>query len=410
MNPTRPLDVARLRSDFPMLDQKMRGHPLVYLDSAASAQTPRQVLDAMERFYTTSYANIHRGVYEISERATRDYEAAREKIARFIAAGSPREIIFTRNVTEAINLVAQSFLRGSLQPDDEILISEMEHHANIVPWQMLCEQTGAKLRVAPIDDRGEILLEALEALLCDRTRLVAIAHVSNVLGTINPVREIVGMVHAREIPVLVDGAQGVPHMAVDVCELGCDFYGFTGHKLFGPTGIGVLYGKLALLEQMPPYQGGGSMIASVRFEKTLYAEVPAKFEAGTPHIAGAIGLGAVVDYLSDIGMDQIEEWERELLSYATPALESIPGLRLIGTSQDKAAILSFVIDGIHPHDIGTVLDQYGVAIRSGHHCAQPLMERFAVPATARASLSVYNTREDVDALVEGLHQALEIFG
>ncbi|MEE8580082.1 MAG: cysteine desulfurase [Myxococcota bacterium] len=407
--PDEGYDLARVRADFPMLSQKMRDKPLVYLDSASSAQKPRQVIEAVERFYTSSYANIHRGVYEISERATRAYESARDRVAHFISADSPREIVFTRSVTEAINLVAQSFGRSRLRAGDEILISTMEHHSNIVPWQMLCEQTGAVLQVAPIDDRGEIELDAMEGLMSDRTRLVAVGHVSNALGTINPVREIVELAQAREIPVLIDGAQAVPHMPVDVSELGCDFYGFTGHKLFGPTGIGVLYAKLSHLEQMPPYQGGGDMIASVSFEKTLYAEVPAKFEAGTPNIAGAIGLAAAIDYVTELGMERIAAWERELLDYATAALETVPGLRLIGTARNKAAILSFVLEGVHAHDIGTILDQQGIAIRTGHHCAQPVMDRYGVPATARASLSLYNTREEVDALVAGLERVREIF-
>jgi cysteine desulfurase/selenocysteine lyase len=405
----RPYDVKGVQADFPILSRKVHGKRLVYLDSAASAQKPRAVIDEVSRFYETSYANIHRGVYQLSMEATQRYEQVREKVARFIGAADPREVVFVRNVTEGINLVAQSFLRSRVAEGDEILISTMEHHANIVPWQMLCEQTGARLVVAPISDAGELLLDEYERLLSPRTRLVALTQVSNVLGTINPVRELVSLAKRQEIPVLIDGAQGVPHMAVDVRELGCDFYGFTGHKLFGPTGIGVLYGRLPLLEAMPPYQGGGDMILSVSFEKTLYAEVPHKFEAGTPNIVGAIGLGAAIDYVSELGLGRIAAWEQELLAYATPALEEIPGLRLIGNAPEKAAVLSFLLDGVHPHDIGTVLDQEGVAVRAGHHCAQPLMERYGVPATARASLSIYNDREDVDTLVRALHKTRELF-
>jgi cysteine desulfurase/selenocysteine lyase len=406
----RPYDVKAVQADFPILSRKVHGRRLVYLDSAASAQKPRAVIETISNFYQTSYANIHRGVYQLSMEATQRYEQVREKVARFIGAADPREIVFVRNLTEGINLVAQSFLRGRVAECDEILISTMEHHANIVPWQMLCEQTGARLVVAPISDAGELLLEEFEKLLSPRTRLVALTQVSNVLGTINPVRELVALAKRQEIPVLIDGAQGVPHMAVDVRELGCDFYGFTGHKLFGPTGIGVLWGRLPLLEAMPPYQGGGDMITSVSFEKTLYAEVPHKFEAGTPNIAGAIGLGAAIDYVSEIGLGRISGWEQQLLAYATPALKEIPGLHLLGNAPDKAAVLSFLLDGVHPHDIGTVLDQEGVAVRAGHHCAQPLMERYGVPATARASLSIYNDRDDVDTLVRALHKTREIFG
>ncbi|MCZ6464064.1 MAG: cysteine desulfurase [Proteobacteria bacterium] len=404
------LDVESVRRDFPILSHCMRGQPLVYLDSASSAQKPRAVLDAMDELYTQGYANVHRGLYELAEWATSHYEGVRDKVARFIGAADPREIVFVRNVTEGINLVAHSFVRERLGSGDEILISAMEHHANIVPWQILCEQAGAQLRVAPIDDRGEILVEEFEKLLSPRTRLVALAHVSNVLGTVNPIRELIALAREREIPILIDGAQGVPHLPVDVQELGCDFYSFTGHKLFGPTGVGVIWGRLPLLDAMPPYQSGGDMIESVRFEKTTFAPPPHKFEAGTPNIAGVIGLGAAIDYVNGLGIRNIAAWEHGLLEYATEALESIGKLRIYGKAKNKAAVLSFALDGVHPHDIGTVLDQEGVAIRAGHHCAQPLMERFGVSAMARASLSIYNTRDDVDRLVRALHKTLELFG
>jgi cysteine desulfurase/selenocysteine lyase len=403
------LDAARVRADFPILAGQMRGKPLVYLDSAASAQKPRQVIDAVSRFYESSYANIHRGVYQLSADATRAYEDVRGKAARFLGAPDPAAIVFVRNVTEAINLVAQSFARPRLRAGDEILITAMEHHANIVPWQLVCEQTGAVLRVAPIADDGSLIVDELERQLGDRTRLLAFTHVSNALGTINPVKEIVALARERGVPTLVDGAQAAPHLPIDVQELGCDFYGITAHKVFGPTGVGVLWGRKELLDAMPPYQGGGDMIEQVSFEKTTFAPVPHKFEAGTPHIAGVIGLGAALDYVEALGMDRIAAHEHELLTYATESLEAVPGLRLIGTAPEKAAVLSFVLDGVHPHDIGTVFDGEGVAIRAGHHCAQPVMERFGVPATARASFSIYNTREDVDALVAALHTTRELF-
>ncbi len=403
------LDAARVRADFPILASHMRGKPLVYLDSAASAQKPRQVIDAVSSFYESGYANIHRGVYQLSAEATRQYEDVRGKAARFLGAPDPSAIVFVRNVTEAINLVAQSFTRPRLRPGDEILITAMEHHANIVPWQLVCEQTGAELRVVPIADDGSLILDEVERQLGERTRMLAFTHVSNALGTINPVKEIVGLARERGVPTLVDGAQAAPHMPVDVQDLGCDFYGVTAHKIFGPTGVGVLWGRKELLDAMPPYQGGGDMIEQVSFEKTTYAPVPHKFEAGTPHIAGVIGLGAALDYVDALGMERVEAHEQELLAYGTEALEAIPGLRLIGTAPHKAAVLSFVLDGIHPHDIGTVLDGEGVAIRAGHHCAQPVMERYGVPATARASFSIYNTRDDVDALVAALNKTRELF-
>ena len=408
--PRTAFDAERVRKDFPILQRTMRGKPLVFLDSAASAQRPQRVIDAISDLYQTSWANVHRGVYELAEVATAAYEGARARVQSFMNAADEREVIFTRNTTESINLVAQTYGRQRVRAGDEVLITTMEHHSNIVPWQLLCEQVGAQLVVAPVDDRGELPLEDFERLLSPRTRMVAVTHVSNTLGTINPVREIAALAHAREIPVLLDGAQGVPHLPVDVQDLDCDFYAWSGHKAFGPSGIGVLYGRLPLLEAMPPYQGGGSMIASVTFEKTTYAPVPARFEAGTPHIAGAVGLGVALDYLSELGMENVAAYEQELLGYATEALLEIPQVRLIGTAREKAAVLSMQIDGVHPHDAGTVLDQEGVAVRAGHHCTQPLMARFGVSATVRASLAFYNTREDVDALVRGLHKVIEVFG
>jgi len=405
----RPLEVEKIRKDFPILSRSMRGRPLVFLDSAASAQKPRAVLDAITDLYSNHYANIHRGLYELSETATQLHEQARVKVQALLHAAQSREIVFTRNATEAINLVAQSYGRTHIGPADEILITCMEHHANIVPWQMICEEKGARLRVAPISDAGELLTDELEGLIGPRTRLVAVAHVSNVLGTVNPVRRIIELAHAREVPVLVDGAQAVPRLAVDVRELGCDFYVFSGHKLYGPTGIGALYGRADLLETMPPYQGGGEMISSVAFEKTTYNEIPYKFEAGTPDIAGAIGLAAAIDYVEAIGLDRIAAHEESLLSYGTELLAGIPGVRLIGTAREKTGVLSFVVDGVHPHDVGTILDGEGIAIRAGHHCAQPLMDRLGLPATARASLGLYNDQSDLDRLAEGIHKVIEIF-
>jgi cysteine desulfurase/selenocysteine lyase len=402
-------DAERARADFPILSTKMRGHPLVFLDSAASAQKPRAVIDAVSRTYESEYANIHRGIYELSERATAAFERSREKVRDFLGAAEAREIVFTRGATEAINLVASSWGRQHLGPGDEVLVTHMEHHANIVPWQQLRDERQVELCVAPIDDRGELILEEFERALTPRTRLVAVTHVSNALGTIVPLREIVRMARERGIPVLIDGAQAVPHLPVDVRELDCDFYVFSGHKLFGPSGIGALYGKAKWLESMPPYQGGGEMILSVSFEKTTYNAIPHKFEAGTPHIAGAIGLGAAIDYLTGLGLEAVMAHEHELLEYATGRLSEIPGLRLIGTAREKAGVLSFVVEGAHAHDVGTILDQRGIAVRTGHHCAQPVVERFGVPATVRASLALYNTRADVDALVAGLHEVREVF-
>ncbi|MCS6816933.1 MAG: cysteine desulfurase [Blastocatellia bacterium] len=407
---TTSFDVRHVREDFPALWQQVNGKPLVYLDNAATTQKPRQVLEAVRRFYEEDCSNVHRGVHTLSQRATEAYERARESVRRFLNARSEQEIVFVRGTTEAINLVAHSFGRRYVRAGDEILISAMEHHSNIVPWQILCEETGARLRVAPINDAGELLLEEFERLLNPRTRLVAITHLSNALGTIVPVREIIRLAHERGIPVLLDGAQAVAHLKVDVQELDCDFYAFSGHKLYGPTGIGVLYGKAEWLEAMPPYQGGGDMISSVTFERTTYNRLPYKFEAGTPHIAGAIGLGAAIEYVTALGLEAIAAHERDLLTYATEAISGIPGVRLIGTAREKASILSFTLEGIHPHDIGTILDQEGIAIRAGHHCAQPVMERFGVPATARASFALYNTREEVDALVRALEKAREVFG
>jgi cysteine desulfurase / selenocysteine lyase len=405
----KSLDVESIRNDFPVLEQQVRGKPLVYLDSAATSQKPRAVIDAIARYYLEDNANVHRGVHLLSERATQAYEAAREKVRRFINAAHAHEIVFVRGTTEAINLVAQTWGRIRVGPGDEILVTVMEHHSNIVPWQMLCQEKGAILRVAPMDDEGQLLLEELEQLIGPRTKLVALGHVSNALGTINPVRRIVEMAHRRKVPVLLDGAQAVPHLAVDVQALGCDFYAFSGHKLFGPTGIGVLYGRSELLEEMPPWQGGGDMISSVTFEKTTWNKLPYKFEAGTPDIAGAIGLAAAIDYVSAVGLPAIAAHEHDLLVHATEALRQIPGLRLVGTAKEKASVLSFLLGDVHPHDIGTILDREGIAIRTGHHCAQPLMKRLGVAATARASLAFYNRREDVDALVAGLHKVREVF-
>jgi len=402
-------DIERIRSEFPILHQEVHGKPLVYLDNAATSQKPRQVIAALDHYYSADNANIHRGVHTLSERATDAYEGARDRIKQFLNAADRREIVFVRGATEAINLVAQSYARPRLKPGDEILITEMEHHSNIVPWQMVCEQTGAVLKVVPINEAGELLIDDFHRLLSVRTKLVAVVHVSNALGTINPVEEIIAAAHAQGVPVLLDGAQAVPHVAVDVQALDCDFYAFSGHKLFAPTGIGALYGKAALLEAMAPYQGGGDMIRSVSFTRTEYNALPYKFEAGTPHIAGAIGLGAAIDYVSNIGLQAIAAWEDELLNYATARVLEIPGLRLIGTARNKTGILSFVLDGVHPHDIGTILDHEGVAIRAGHHCAMPVMEHFAVPATARASLAVYNTREDVEHLVAAIVKVKEVF-
>jgi len=404
-----PFNVYRIREDFPALKQKVRGKPLIYLDNAATSQKPQAVLNTLLRYYTSENSNVHRGVHFLSELATKGYEDARFNIQRFINAADFREIIFVRGTTEAVNLVAHTYGRQHVRGGDEIVISALEHHSNIVPWQMLCEEKGAFLRVVPINDRGELLLEEYENLLTPRTRLVAVNHVSNALGTVNPIRKIVELAHQRGIPVLVDGAQAVPHTRVDVRELDCDFYAFSGHKVYGPTGIGVLYGKAALLEAMPPFQGGGDMISSVTFEKTTYNKIPYKFEAGTPNIAGVIGLGAAIDYLNSIDMEAVAVYEHGLLEYATDAISAVPGVRLIGTAREKAAVVSFVLDGVHPHDVGTILDQEGIAVRAGHHCAQPVMDRFGVPATVRASLGLYNTREEIDTLAAGLHKVSEVF-
>jgi cysteine desulfurase/selenocysteine lyase len=402
-------DADRVRADFPLLRRSMRGKSLVYLDNAATSQKPRHVIDAIHRYYETLNANVHRGVYQLSEEATAAYEWGRAMLGRYLNAPSPAEIVFVRGATEAVNLVAATFGRRRVGKGDEVLISAMEHHSNIVPWQMLCEARGASLRVIPMNERGELLLDRLPDLLTPRTRIVAVVHVSNSLGTVNPVREIIREAHARNIPVLIDGAQAAPHGPVDVQALDCDFYAVSGHKMFGPTGIGALFGKRALLDEMPPYQGGGEMIQSVTFEKTTYAPLPMKFEAGTPNIEGAVGIGAAVDYLWQLDWDAVAKHEADLLAYATEGVSSIPGVRFVGTAAHKASVVAFVMEGAHPHDIGTVLDQEGVAIRTGHHCTQPVMDFFGVPATARASMAFYNTRDDVDRLVAALHRVRELF-
>ncbi len=402
-------DVNKIRKDFPVLHQEINGRPLVYLDNAATSQKPQCVIDALVGYYTTENANVHRGVHTLSQRATDDYEAARSKVRRFINAAHDHELIYVRGATEGINLVAQTFGRANVGPGDEVIISAMEHHSNIVPWQVLCQEKGAHLRVIPINDAGELLLDQYEQLLSPRTKLVSIVHQSNALGTINPMTAIIELAHSKGVPVLVDGAQSVPHMTIDVQKMGCDFFVFSGHKLFGPTGIGVVYGRAELLEAMPPYQTGGEMIRSVTFEETLYNVLPHKFEAGTPNIAGSIGLGAAIDYIDALGMDRINAYEKELLDYGSDALSRIEGLKIIGTAKEKAGILSFILGDVHPHDIGTILDSQGIAIRTGHHCAQPVMDRFGIPATARASLAFYNTKAEIDTLVEGIDQVLEVF-
>ena len=404
-----PFDVRRVREDFPILGQKVHGKPLVYLDNAATTQKPRAVLEALTRFYERSNANVHRGVHLLSERATAEFDEARAKVAQFLGAADPREIVFVRGTTEALNLVAQTLGRATVGPGDEVLITAMEHHSNIVPWQMLCQERGARLVVAPVDDSGELVLPELDRLVGPRTRIVSVAHVSNVLGTVNPVKRIAELAHARGAVVVVDGAQAVPHLPVDVRDLGCDFYAFSGHKLFGPTGIGVLFGKLELLEAMPPWQGGGDMILSVSFEKTTYNRPPHKFEAGTPDIAGAVGLGAAIDWLRGLDLPGAFAHEHQLLEYGTRALEQVPGLRLVGRAKERLGVLSFVLDDVHAHDIGTILDREGVAVRAGHHCAQPLMARYGLAATVRASLAFTNTREEIDALVRGLARVRELF-
>lgn len=403
-------DVARIREDFPILKETVHGKPLVYFDNGATSQKPQSVIDAIDRYYREENSNIHRGVHHLSERATVAYEAAREKIQGFVNAKASSEIIFVRGTTEAINLAAQSYGRNFLQPGDEIVVSAMEHHSNIVPWQMLCEQIGARLRVIPINHDGEIVMEEYRRLLNRKTKFVSVTHVSNALGTVVPVKELIALAHERGVPVLLDGAQAAPHLKIDVQDLDCDFYAFSGHKVFGPTGVGVLYGRAELLEKMPPYQGGGDMISLVTFEKTHYNVVPYKFEAGTPHIAGGIGLGAAIDYLQKLDWEQVAAHEHKLLGYATDALSSIDAVRIIGTAKEKAGVVSFVVDHVHAHDVGTILDQEGVAIRAGHHCAMPVMQRFGVPATARASFAFYNTIEEIDAMIQAIHRVLKVFG
>lgn len=407
--PRTSLDINSIRNDFPILQQRVYGKPLIYLDSAATSQKPRAVIDALTRFYVEDNSNIHRGVHALSERATTAYEDVREKVRRLINAGSTSEIVFVRGATEAINLVAYSFGRSRFRSGDEVVITAMEHHSNIVPWQILCEETGCSLRVAPINDDGEVLLDDLEDLLTPKVRLVAVAHISNALGTINPVRRIIEAAHNCGAAVLIDGAQAAPHLRLNMKELDCDFYVFSSHKMYGPTGVGVLYGKEAILEEMPPWQGGGDMISSVSFDKTIYNSLPYKFEAGTPNIAATIGLGAAIDYLEGIGFEAIAKHEHDVLAYGTGVLREIPGLRLIGTAREKAAVLAFTLQDIHPHDVGTVLDREGIAVRTGHHCAQPVMARFGVPATTRASLGMYNTRSDIDALANGLIKVRGVF-
>ncbi len=403
------MDVEKVRADFPVLHQTVNGKPLVYLDNASTSQKPQAVIDSLVQYYSADNSNVHRGVHTLSQRATDHYEEARTKVRNFLNAESDHEIIYVRGTTEGINLVAHSFGRQNIGEGDEIIVTAMEHHSNIVPWQILCQEKGAYLKVIPINDHGELLMNEYEKLLSPRTKLVSIVHQSNALGTINPAKEIIDMAHSRGVPVLLDGAQSVQHVPVDVRGLGCDFFAFSGHKLYGPTGIGVLYGRAELLDSMPPYQGGGEMIKSVTFEKTIYNDLPHKFEAGTPDIAGAIGLGAAIDYVSNLGMENIQAYEHELLEYGTERLSSIEGLSIIGTAKEKGAVLSFVMEGIHPHDIGTILDMEGIAVRTGHHCAQPVMDRFEIPATARASLGLYNTKEEIDALVKGIDRAIEVF-
>jgi cysteine desulfurase/selenocysteine lyase len=403
-------DVERIRRDFPILGQKIKGKPLVYLDNAATTQKPRAVIEAITAYYTADNSNVHRGLHELSERATRAYERSRARVRALLNAAEDREIVFVRGTTEAINLVAQTWGRTRVGAGDEVLITAMEHHSNIVPWQMLCEEKGARLKVAPISDAGELLLDEFERLINPRTRIVSVAHVSNTLGTVNPVDALARMAHRHGAVLMVDGAQAAPHLPVDVRELDCDFYALSGHKLYGPTGIGVLYGKAALLEAMPPFQGGGDMISSVTFEKTTYNKIPWKFEAGTPDIAGAIGLAAAIEYLEAIDPDARMAYEHDLLRHATETVAAIPQARVLGTAREKASVLSFVLEGVHPHDIGTILDHQGIAIRAGHHCTQPLMDRLGVPATARASFSFYNTHEEIDALGAGIRKVLQVFG
>lgn len=404
------LDVAAVREDFPILHQQVQGKPLCYLDNAATSQKPRQVIEALDHYYRRDNANIHRGVHTLAARATEAYESARERIASFVNAAEKEEIVFLRGTTEAINLVAQSWARPRLQPGDEVLITELDHHSNIVPWQLVCEQTGATLRAVEVNENGELDLDSFEEAIARRPKLFAVGHVSNALGTVNPVRHLVERAKAHDVTVLIDGAQATPHMAVDVQAIGCDFYAFSGHKMFGPTGIGALWARRALLEEMPPWQGGGEMIKMVRLDRSLWNDVPHKFEAGTPNIAGAIGMAAAADYIGEIGIDAIAQREDELLRYATDRLSAIPGVRIIGTSEHKAAVVSFVVDSVHPHDLGTILDHDGVAIRAGHHCAMPLMEKLGLPATARASMAFYNTEEEIDTLAAAIRNAIEVLG
>jgi cysteine desulfurase/selenocysteine lyase len=408
--PAGGLDVERIRADFPILKLKVNGRPLVFLDNAASSQMPQPVIDRWIRYQTTQHSNIHRAVHYLSETATAEYEGARKKLAAFINAKEEREVIFTSGTTDSINLVAHGYGRTFVGPGDEIVLTTLEHHSNIVPWQMVAEEKGARIRVAPVNDRGELMLEEYVRLLNARTKLVGVTHVSNALGTVNPLREIIAAAHGKGIPVLVDGAQAAPHMKLDMQALDCDFYAFSGHKMFGPTGIGVLYGKAGWLEKMQPYKGGGDMILSVTFEKTIYNVIPGKFEAGTPPIAAAITLGAAADYITGIGMERIHAHETDLLDYATDRVNRLPGVRIIGTAEKKAAVLSFVVDGVHPHDVGTLLNEEGVAVRTGHHCAQPVMSRFGIPATSRASFAFYNTHAEVDALVAGIKKVQKVFG
>ncbi len=403
-------DINKIRADFSILTETVKGNPLVYLDNAATSQKPTQVIEVLDQYYREYNSNIHRGVHSLSQKATDVYESARDKVKNFLNANSTKEIIFVRGATEGINLVAQSFGLSNISEGDEVIITEMEHHSNIVPWQMLCETTGATLKFIPINDAGELIMEEYAQLLSDKTKLVAVSHISNALGTINPIKTIIDKAHAVGAKVLIDGAQAVPHTRVDVQKLDCDFYVFSGHKLFGPTGIGVLYGKHALLESMPPYQGGGDMISMVTMEKTAYNALPHKFEAGTPHIAGVIGLGAAIDYVNAIDFDAAANYENELLDYALSKVDQVEGMNLVGTAKEKTSILSFTLDSIHPHDIGTILDDQGVAIRAGHHCAMPIMERFCIPATARASFAFYNTHAEVDALFDAINQCREVFG
>jgi len=410
VKPASALDVGRIRADFPILDVKVNGKPLVYLDNAASSQMPKQVIDRLVRYQTSEHSNIHRAVHSLSEKATAEYEGARRSIQRFINAKEEREIIFTRGTTDSVNLVMHGYGRAFLGAGDEIIVSQLEHHSNIVPWQMLCEEKGARLRVIPCNDAGELLLDDYAKLFNANTRFVAITHVSNALGSINPAKDMIAIAHRHGVPVLVDGAQAVPHMKVDVQDLDCDFYAFSGHKMCGPTGIGILYGKAQFLEKMKPFEGGGDMILSVTFEKTTYNTIPFKFEAGTPPIAAAIGLGATVDYLESVGLDRIAAHEHDLLTYATEAFAQLKGVRIVGTARNKAAVMSFTVQGVHPHDVGTILNEDGVAVRTGHHCAQPVMQRFGIPATARASFYLYNTFAEVDALVAGIRRVQKIFG